>query len=305
MLRGASGLSGRVVENIFFFIAAISVALLVLITFLMVFFVLKYERKRHPHPVQIQENRWLEIVWMVVPTILVLSMFYYGYTGFKFLRKVPEGAIQVKVTGRQFGWFFEYPNGIKTEELIVPVGKPIHLVLTSADVIHSFYVPAFKIKQDAVPGMENHLWFKATETGTYDVFCAEYCGLRHSYMLTRLTVLSDEEFVRWSETKQKEIAIAKIGPRGPQLFVEKGCKACHSLDGTAGVGPTMKGLFGKSRVVVTEGREQTLIADESYLRRAIVQPSADIVKGYPSVMPLQQFSEQEVKDLIGYIKELK
>jgi cytochrome c oxidase subunit 2 len=271
----------------------------------MVYFVIRYRKKRNPQPSDIHENTWLEIIWTVVPTLLVLSMFYYGLTGFETLRKVPEGAMKVKVISRMWSWGFEYENGVKGEELKVPVGKPIQLILTSEDVIHSFYVPALRIKQDALPGMENHLWFKTAETGTYDVLCAEYCGLRHSYMLTKLYVLPEEEFTEWYEGKLKGIKTLKDKDRGPQLFQEKGCMACHSIDGTPRVGPTLKGLFGKTVIVMTEGKERNIVADEAYLRRSILEPNADAVKGFPPIMPLEKITDDEINEVIQYIKGLK
>ncbi len=307
MSPGVTGFSGTIVENVFLYIAAIAVFLLILITFLMVYFVIRYRRKRNPEPEDIKGNLWLEITWTVVPTILVMTMFYYGYTGFSALKKIPEGAMKVKVIARQWSWLFEYENGMKANELKVPVGKPINLALTSQDVIHSFYMPAFKIKQDAVPGMVNHLWFKPTEVGTYDVLCAEYCGLQHSYMLTKVTVVPEEEFNQWYQKGTEEMVIAKKKPGGPQLFQEKGCRACHSIDGSALVGPTVKGLFGKTVTVITDGKERQLVADEAYLRRSILEPNADVVKGFPPIMPSQKglITDAELEEIIRYIKELK
>ena len=177
IFSGATGISGKVVDNVFLYILVICVFLLGLITFLMVYFVIRYRQEKHPHPADIEGSTWLEIIWTVIPTLLVLTMFYYGLTGFEFLKKVPPGAMMVKVIARQWSWLFEYENGIKDTELRVPVGKPVKLVLTSQDVIHGFYAPAFRIKQDAVPGMETYLWFQPTETGTFDVICSQYCGL--------------------------------------------------------------------------------------------------------------------------------
>jgi len=305
MVSGITGESGRIVEHVFIYVGAISVALLALITFLMVFFVIRYRRSRHPEPEDIRGSTWLEIAWTLVPTVLVLTMFYYGLTGFTTLKKAPEGAMKVKVTARMWSWTFEYENGIKAEVLRVPVGKPVLLLLTSQDVIHSFYLPAFKIKQDAVPGMENHLWLQPTEVGTYEALCAEYCGLRHSYMLAKMEVLLEEEYKKWYEAKGEEVKVTKGTPDGPQLFVERGCKACHSIDGSPLVGPSMKGLFEKNVVVMEDGKERTVVANEAYLRKSILQPSVEIVKGYPPVMPPQQFSEEEVNALVSYIEGLK
>src|SRR4030042_4202888 len=276
MVSGITAESGRIVEHVFIYIAAISVALLALITFLMIYLVGRYRRSRHPHPQDIQGSTWLEIVWTLIPTVLVMTMFYYGLAGFTPLRTPPEGAMKVKVIARMWSWSFEYENGAKAEILRVPVGKAVLLLLTSQDVIPSFYIPAFKIKQDAVPGMENHLWFKPTVAGTHDVLCAEYCGLRHAYMLTKVEVLPEEEFKKWYEAREQEVKVAKVTPGGPELFVERGCKVCHSIDGSPLVGPTLKGVFGKNVVVIAGGMEQTVVTDETYLPRALLEPNEEM-----------------------------
>jgi cytochrome c oxidase subunit 2 len=192
---------------------------------------------------------------------------------------------------------------------MVPVGKPIHLLLTSQDVIHSFYIPAFRVKQDAVPGMVTPLWFKAKEVGTYDVLCAEYCGRQHAYMLTRVKVLSEEEFNQWYDGKGKELQMEKSKglPRGPQLLQEKGCLVCHSLDGTPRIGPTLKGLSGNTVIVLTDGKERKVQADDAYLKKSLVEPNADIVKGFPPIMPSQKglSTEEEINELVRHMKELK
>jgi cytochrome c oxidase subunit 2 len=271
----------------------------------MVYFVIRYRKKRNPQPSDIHENTWLEIIWTVVPTLLVLTMFYYGLTGFNFLKKVPVDAMKVKVIARQWSWLFEYENGVKSAELKVPVGKPVKLSLTSQDVIHGFYIPAFRIKQDVVPGMTNTLWFQPTGVGTFDVFCTQYCGLQHAKMVTKIVVLPVEEFNQWVQKGKEEIEAAKDKPRGAQLFQEKGCMACHSIDGTPRVGPTLKGLFGKTVIVMTEGKERNIAADEAYLRRSILEPNADAVKGFPPIMPPGKMTDDEINEVIKYIKELK
>jgi cytochrome c oxidase subunit 2 len=299
-----TGLSGEVVNNVFLFILVICVSLFALITFLMVYFVIRYRREKHPRPADIEGSTWLEITWTVIPTLIVLTMFYYGLTGFQFLKKVPEGAMVVKVIARQWSWLFEYENGAKDTELRVPVGKPVKLLLTSQDVIHGFYAPAFRIKQDAVPGMTTYLWFQPTQTGTYDVMCSQYCGLQHSHMLTKILVLSGEEYTKWYQEKEEEV-VAKGPTPGEQLYLTKGCAACHSIDGSPRVGPTWKGLYRKSIKVMTEGKERTVIADEAYLRRSIEDPNADISVGYPPIMPKEKLTEEEMKGLVNYIGSLK
>jgi len=302
----ATGLSGEVVDRVFLYILVVTVFLLCLITFLMIYFVIKYQKRRNPQPADVHENIWLEIVWTAVPTLLVLTMFFYGLTGFNFLKRAPEGAMKVKVIARQWSWLFEYENGMKSTELKVPVGKPVNLSLTSQDVIHGFYAPAFRIKQDVVPGMVNHLWFQPTEVGSFDVFCTQYCGLQHAKMSTQIVVLPEEEFNQWYQ-KGKEEKKARPPARGFQLFQEKGCQACHSIDGTSLVGPTVKGLFGKTVTVITDGKERQVVADETYLRKSLLEPNADVVKGFPPIMPSQKglITDEEVEGIIRYIKEIK
>jgi len=301
----ATGLSGEVVDQVFFFILAITIFLFALITFLMVYFVVRYQKKRNPQPEDIHENIWLEIIWTVVPILLVLTMFYYGLTGFNFLKKVPSGAINIRVIARQWSWLFEYENGTKSTELKVPVGRPVKLSLTSQDVIHGFYTPAFRIKQDVVPGMTNILWFQPTGVGTFDVFCTQYCGLQHANMVTKIVVLPVEEFNHWYQKAKKEIEIAKGKPRGAQLYQEKGCMACHSIDGTPRVGPTLRGLFGKTEKVLIDGKERTVVVDEAFIRKYILKPNVYVVVGYPPIMPPQTLTEDELAELVQYIKELK
>ena len=304
IFSGATGISGKVVDNVFLYILVICIFLLGLITFLMVYFVIRYRREKHPQPADIEGSTWLEITWTVIPTLIVLTMFYYGLTGFQFLKKVPAGAMAVKVIARQWSWLFQYENGIQDPELRVPVGKPVKLLLTSVDVIHGFYVPAFRIKQDAVPGMTNYLWFQPTETGTYDVMCSQYCGLEHSHMLSKVIVLPEKEFEKWYEGQKKEVT-AKGPPPGYKLYEEKGCVGCHSTDGSPRVGPTFKGLFGKTEKVITAGKEQTVGVDEAFIRNYIKDPNIVRVEGYPPIMPKISMTDEELTALVDYIKSLE
>jgi len=304
IFSGSTGLSGRVVDNVFLYILIICVFLLGLITFLMVYFVIRYRREKHPKPADIEGSTWLEITWTVIPTLIVLTMFYYGLTGFQFLKKVPEGAMVVKVIARQWSWLFQYENGAKDPELRVPVGKPVKLLLTSQDVIHGFYAPAFRIKQDAVPGMETTLWFQPTQTGTFDVMCSQYCGLEHSHMLTKIIVLPQEEFIKWYQVKKEEVAL-KGPPPGTKLYQEKGCFACHSTDGSPRVGPTFKGLFGKKEKVISGGKGEMVIVDEAFIRKFVSEPNVVHIEGYPPIMPKISMTNEELTALVVYIKSLK
>lgn len=181
-------------DRTFWAITGVSVALLVGITAFMIFCLVRYDRRRHPVAAQIEGNLLAETIWTVIPTLLVLWMFFEGWSGFRYLREVPPGAMTVRVDARMWVWSYAYENGARSDTLFVPVGRPIRLVLTSRDVVHSFFVPAFRVKEDAVPGRENYLWFEAAAPGTYDVFCAEYCGEHHSRMLSKIVAMPPAEF---------------------------------------------------------------------------------------------------------------
>lgn len=187
------------VDFVMLLIVGISVVLLLGITIAMIYFVFRYNRKRHPKAEQIHGNVTLEIIWIVIPTILVMIMFWYGYEGFQKLRADTEGAYEVKVYGFMWGWNFEYPNGKKTDTLYIPSSQKTKLVMTSRDVLHSFYIPAFRLKEDVIAGRSTFILLEPRTVGSYDVACAEYCGLNHSRMYTKLHVLEDDEFEKWLE----------------------------------------------------------------------------------------------------------
>jgi cytochrome c oxidase subunit 2 len=298
-----TGLSGNIVDNVFYFILVICIFLLALITFLMVYFIIRYRKEKNPRPKNIEGNVWLEVTWTVAPTLLVLAMFYYGLTGFEFLRKVPQGAMEVNVIARQWSWLFQYKGGIQDTELRVPVDKPVKLLITSKDVIHSFYVPALRVKQDAVPGMETYLWFQATEPGSFDILCAQYCGLGHANMHTQLVVLKQDEFDKWYESKTKKMA--KAPPSGSELYKEKGCISCHSTDGSELVGPTFKCLIGRTEKVVRNGKEITVTVNDAYVRHYIRHPNVDEVKGYPPIMPHIPITDAELNAIVKWLETLR
>lgn len=297
------------VDNIFYAIAGISVLLLLGVTGAMVWFVIRYGRKRHPRAEDIEGNLWLEMLWTVIPTLLVMAMFYVGWKGFVYKRTVPPDAMLVKVTARMWSWHFEYENGATGGKLNVPAGRPVKLSITSADVLHSLFIPAFRVKEDCVPNRETYLWFQPDEPGTYDLFCTEYCGVGHSAMITKVEVMPGKEFEAWyrAAAAMPAAGAEKKRPDGAKLFQEKGCFACHSTDGSPRVGPTLKGIYGHKTTVVTGGRERQVTVDDAYLRKSILDPQADVVKGFPPVMPPQKglLTDEEVEALIEYVKTLK
>jgi cytochrome c oxidase subunit 2 len=294
------------------------VILLVGITALMVYFVVRYRRSKHPVPAGVESHALLEATWTIIPTLLVLGMFYYGWVGFKMMRTVPEGAMEVTATAQMWSWSFEYENGKRSPELTVPQGRPIKVNLQSLDVLHSFYLPAYMVKQDVVPGFKEYVWFDPVDLGTFDIFCAEYCGQRHSYMLSKVHVIPAEEFEVWVETDVEPASAAPVegesekeaGERlvrlGEKLSRDKGCNACHSTDGSPLVGPTYQGLFGRTETVVTDGQSREVVIDEEYVRRSILEPTADVVEGFQPLMPSQQglVTDEEIDALIAYLKTL-
>ena len=204
MTEGAASYSGYV-EGVFWFVTAIAAIIFVGIVVVMIYFVIRYSRKRNPHPTNIEGNTTLEVLWTVIPLFIVLGMFWYGWVGFKVLINVPEGAIPLKVKGQMWQWTFEYPNGVQTDTMRVPVHTPVKLEITSIDVNHSFFVPAFRTKKDAIPGKRNTMWFNATEQGAFDVACAEYCGLKHSAMYKKIVVQDSATFDAWyREVSEKQ-----------------------------------------------------------------------------------------------------
>src|SRR5512145_2342558 len=241
-------------------------------------------------------------------------MFYYGWVVWKGGRGGPAHAPAVTVTARQFAWSFTYPGGKTTPELVLPLGRPVRLDVNSVDVVHGFFIPAFRVKVDAVPGRTNYTWVTPTVAGVFDVECTVICGATHSYMLSKVHVIAPALFDAWAASPMKEapgpdgLIVAKATPpadpaaRGKALAEEKGCTACHSDDGSELVGPTFKGLWGKTETLES-GRK--VLVDERYVARSIRDPDDEIVKGYPNAMPEEPITDAEIQDVIAWLKTLK
>lgn len=281
----------------------IAVFLLVALTGTMIYWTIKYSRKRHPVAENIEENTALEVVLAVVPTALVLSMFYYGWSGDLVLRSAPPDALPVTVQAQMWSWQFQYPNGRVENELYLPVNKPVKLTLRSRDVTHGFFIAAYGLKRDVIPGRENMLWFQPVITGTFDIQCSNYCGTRHSAMLSKIHVMPEDEFNTWYHTITP---VQELD--GSQLLRVRGCVSCHTTDGSRLVGPSFKGVFGKKQVIIVHGKEESVTVDEDYLKRAILTPQLKTVKGYPAAtMPAQEgiLRDDELQNIVDYIKSLQ
>jgi cytochrome c oxidase subunit 2 len=294
------------VDPLFFFLVVLTGFFFLLIAGLTGWFILRYRRgSRARRGVAPTHNTALELVWSLVPLALVVVIFFWGFHGYISAAVPPADALEIKVIGKRWLWEFQYPNGVRTvNELRVPVNKPVKLVMISEDVIHSFYVPSFRIKQDLLPSRYTQVWFEATQPGVHRVLCAEYCGRSHSDMLGTIHVVTEEEYRQWLESGGALGEGLSLSELGRLVYTRYGCEVCHSLDGTRLEGPSFRGLFGKP-VLLADG--QRVLADENYLRESILNPQAKLVAGYQPVMPTFQglLSEREINALIEFIKELK
>jgi cytochrome c oxidase subunit 2 len=231
-------------------------------------------------------------------------MFYYGYIAFSPQREVPKDAIPITVIGKMWSWSFEYEGGKQSPVLVVPINKAVKLNLHSDDVIHSLYIPAFRIKEDVVPGKQNYMWFIAQQLGEYDVLCTVYCGLRHSYMETKTKVVSEAEYAAWL----KALPEKSSEPEGLVILKKNACTGCHSIDGTKIVSTSFKGLYGKSEKVVTNGKERSVTVDDEYIKSSIYDPDKDLVVGFQKgIMKTYKgiVTEEELTKINDYLKSIK
>lgn len=246
----------------------------------------------------------LEVTWSVLPLFLLIAFFILGFKGYVDLRTPPKGAMEIRATAQKWKWIFTYPGGFTDDTLHVPVNEPVRIVINSVDVLHSLFVPNFRVKMDAVPGRYTDLWFQATKTGEYPIFCAEYCGTSHSDMLSRVVVHPPGGYEAWLQEQQDKLLSMPPEELGKLLYEKQGCSTCHTVDGTPKIGPTWKGLFGKQSSF-TDGSSVTV--DENYIRESIVDPNAKIVQGFVPSMPTYQgkLKDAEIDGIIAYIKSLK
>ena len=293
------------VDWLFYAILWISVFFFFLIVGLASVFVVKYRRREEGEVGKgPAHNTRLEIVWTVIPIVLVVGIFWVGFKDFVNLRRAPKGAYEIQVTAGKWNWSFTYPNGYVSDVLHVPAGKPVKLTMTSEDVIHAFYVPAFRQKRDIFPGRYTTAWFETNKTGKWRLYCAEYCGSKHWSMVTDVVAHEPAEFETWLQEASNFLDKLPPAQAGERLFVQRGCTQCHSIDGKAGIGPTLAGFFGQERVFADGSRG---IADEDYVRESILEPKAKVLAGYEAVMPTYQgrIRDKEITALIAYFKKMK
>jgi len=288
------------VDALYIFLVALSLFMSVAIFTMICIFALRYRRRKGREAEQIEGSNVLEFTWSAIPLVIFLFIFAWGAVVYFKERTPPRGATQVYVVAKQWMWKLQHEEGQREiNELHVPVGRDVEMIMTSQDVIHSFYVPAFRIKQDVLPGRYTTLWFHATRSGTYHLFCAEYCGTQHSGMIGQVVVLEPAQYEAWLSGG---LASGSLASNGQNIFQQLACITCHRSD-TQGRGPNLVGLFGKP-VQLEDGR--TVIADENYIRESILNPSAKIVSGFKPIMPVFQglVSEEQLNALIAYIKSL-
>src|SRR6266550_346613 len=300
--ESASTVSGKV-DALYFYLCGVTVFFTLLISSVLIFFVIKY-RRRMPNeiPRPVAGSHKLETIWSVIPFIISMSMFAWGAQIYFQNSRPPKNANEIYLVGKQWMWKIQHSTGQREiNELHVPAGRKIKMIMTSEDTIHDFFIPAFRIKADVLPGRYTTQWFEATKPGTYHLFCAEYCGMNHSGMIGSIIVMQPSEFDNWlsGNAAQQSPAVA-----GQQLFQSLGCVSCHGATGEGGRGPALAGLFGR-QVFLANG--QTLVADEAYVRESIENPQAKLVTGFSPIMPTfqGQVTPEQLIQIMSFIKSLQ
>ena len=289
------------VDALYFFIFATSAFFAVVVAVAVIYFGIRYH-KTHDGEIgaRIEGSLPLELLWSVIPTIIAMVMFGWGASVFYHLRRPPAEAMHIYAVGKQWMWKFQHLEGQREiNELHIPAGRPIKITISSEDVLHSLYFPAFRTKMDAIPGRYTELWFEASTPGTYHIFCAEYCGTNHAGMIGSVTVLEPSQYQAWLQGGNEGGTLAE---RGARLFESQACNSCH-LDSGQGRGPSLKDIVGKT-VELQDGN--TVVVDDAYLRESILTSQAKIVKGFQPLMPTFQglISEENLLALIEHVKSL-
>jgi cytochrome c oxidase subunit II len=296
----ASTMSGHV-DALYFYLLAVSAFFSLLIALLVIYFAIKYRRRSETElPKGVEGSLKLEIAWSVIPLIIALSFFFWGAKLFFAMNRAPNDALEVWVVGKQWMWKIQHADGQREiNELHVPVGRAVRLTMTSEDVIHDFFVPAFRMKKDVLPGRYTNAWFQATRPGRYHIFCSQYCGTKHSAMIGWVDVMEPADYQAWLSGGTASESLASAGAK---LFQQHACNTCHRPDSLAR-GPNLEGLFGK-QVQLAGGR--TIVADETYIRESILNPNAKIVAGFQPIMPTFQglINEEQLLQLVAYVKSL-
>ena len=288
-------------DALYFFLLTITVVGLVLVATLVFGFSIRYRKAKHPVAIQVEGSTLLEATWTIIPLALFLVVFVWGALLYFRIFTPPANSMNIYVVGKQWMWKAEHPGGQhEINALHVPTGRPIQLTMISQDVFHSFSIPDFRVKREVIPGRYTTVWFEATTPGTYHIFCTQYCGTNHSVMIGEVTVLTPEDYQRWTQGSTSGMSLAQNGER---LFASMGCNACHSGNAAAR-GPNLAGVYG-SKLQLTNGSE--VLVNEAYLRDAILNPSQHITAGYSPIMPTYQgqVSEDGLIDLVEYIKGLE
>ncbi|MDZ4723796.1 MAG: cytochrome c oxidase subunit II [candidate division Zixibacteria bacterium] len=293
------------IDPLFDFLLYASIVMFFIVVGLMTYFTIKYRRQGKDQLTSgVDHNLGLEIAWTAIPTVLVLIVFFWGFSGFVKLHITPANAIEIKTTGAKWFWTFAYAEGASSvNQLVVPVNRPVRLLLSSSDVLHSFYVPNFRIKMDVLPNRYTTAWFEATAIGEFDLFCTEYCGKGHSEMIGKVRVMNDSAYAAWLEKANNEGMDLPPAVYGKQLYTSKACVTCHSLDGSVIQGPSFVGYYG-TEIQLANGT--TVLMDENYIRESILNPQAKVHAGFQPVMPTFQgvLRDRQIDALIAFIKSL-
>ena len=304
------------IDNLFYFIFYSSVALLAIVTFGMIYLAIKYRFKKNDEvrlTSSIDHNSILESSFVIIPLILVSITFVWGIKSYLNMVTVPNDAIEMKITGQSWYWTWDYPDGgpsnvfSTAQPLVLPVNTPIKIVLSSTDVLHSFYIPVMRAKMDVLPNRYNVMWFDAKKVGEYSIFCTEYCGTQHSQMSGTVKIVPIKVYEKWLTEAGSEDDDLPLDELGAKLYTKKACITCHTLDGSALVGPSYlqtSQMWGQERVF-DDGSSATI--DDNYIRNSILEPQSQIVAGYQGVMPTYQgvLNDRELDALIAFLKTLK